>query len=226
MKAIMKVLFYLSTFLFGILALFNLKNDSNFHKFKVPDFNKYISQFEEKDLPFNIDESVFFEYDEEDIDNLPDLNYIEWDEMDFLPFASGRYSRMGPDDYTYEANLAISDDFKTVIVGGKRPFSNIPHYYTIVTYSNKGVVIDHQNIASFWGKNEMTRAYIQDGGLIISETCSNEWEGDDLVAVNLIESNTFTISADGKIDKLDLENIPVEQETTSLPEDRVQVIYD
>ncbi len=173
-------------------------------------FQTYLDSFEKKNLPYVIDENSFF-YPEDrkvakqkpsrkQLEKLRNENIISGEYLDFLPFRQPIYSRMGPDEYTYEAELALSDEYKAVIVGGMRPFGgNHPYYFTLITYGLKGEVISHKEIASSYGKRSIQKCTISQEGEIRIEHIKNEVEDDKIVSTEVSKIEKFMLSESGEI---------------------------
>ncbi len=214
----MKIVAITSPIIILFLAIFSVNKDfsSTAKITKDPDFKSFIKNFDATSLPYSLDENVFYPSKDDDENSSLDFdtkpeNIIEYDNLDFIPYKRPIYSRMGPDDYTYEAELALSKDYKAVIVGGMRAFSQNPHYFNIITYTNEGKVIDYQEVARFYGQREMKRCSISSDGTITIEHCDNTWKDGKLVATDITKIETIVIRETGTIEDANQPTIKVEQ---------------
>ncbi len=214
--------------LFTISAIFMANHFTT--EIDAEKFQTYLDSFEKKELPYVMDESNFF-YPEDrkiakekpsrkQLEKLRNENIISGEALDFLPFRQPIYSRMGPDEYTYEAELALSDEYKAVIVGGMRPFGgNHPYYYTLITYDLEGNVISSQEVAQSYGKRNIQRCSIFPNGEIRIEHTKNEVFEDDIVSTEVSKVEEFTISPSGEIkpiESLIRKVMPEVQQTTPM----------
>ncbi len=181
-------------------------------------FKTFLDSFEEVELPFVLDESSFYNNGREDgIRERDDL--LPFDQLDFIPYKRPMYSRMGPDEYMPEAELALSDDFKAIVVAGKRPFERGAGYFHLITYTNEGTPISYKRIAGAYGKSEMVRCTITEVGTVLVETCLNTWDDNKLVYTEVTGTESFFVTETGEIETVEKGfDKPIQEQVKSNPE--------
>ncbi len=107
---------------------------------KKKTFREFLNNFDNIDLPYDIDQSDFMEY----VANYKGKNKLYSSDRRihsefeaFVPGLGTKFSRVGPNIYLYEAILASSKDAATVIYSSHAPYQDYPEYF-MVTYDNFG----------------------------------------------------------------------------------------
>ncbi|MFK7948378.1 MAG: hypothetical protein AB8G11_12380 [Saprospiraceae bacterium] len=116
---------------------------------KKKKFKEFINNFDNVDLPYDINQADFQDYmtDRKGRSTLYNNNRrIDSEFKTFVPGLGARFSRMGPNIYLYEAVLASSNDAATVIYSSHAPYRDYPAYL-MVTYDASGDIINETTFA-------------------------------------------------------------------------------
>jgi hypothetical protein len=195
----MRIIAIFSSLLFFVVSLNPGETDEK-------DFQAFLSNFGIVSAPYTIDAKYLYH-----LTRRPVSKEISYQDLDFIPYKRPVYSRMGPDDYTYEKEIALSDKYRTIIVGGKRPFEENPHFYHLITYTPKGNVIDYKEVAWTYGKREMARCHIATNGEVTIEHCTNHLDKNGNIAkTDVDETDVFVISDAGKISRKEIKLQPIQ----------------
>ncbi len=134
-------------------------------------FDEFIDGFEKTGLPYEVNRTKFEKVHED----RKFENEIPHEMLDFLPFERRRFSRVGPDDYTFEELLVDTDDIKIIVVGSKMPFSEQLEACHLVVYKNDEPTA-HKRIAFSYGSYKYMTAKV---GNDLTVTIK-EWEVDKM----------------------------------------------
>ncbi len=118
---------------------------------KKRNFKKFLNNFEEIQLPYNIDQDAFQEAAEFRSKNSAQIynseRRISKDFKAFVPGVEARFSRSGPSIYLYEAILAKSNTNATVLYSIHHPYHQFPQYM-LVTYNSSGKILEETIFAN------------------------------------------------------------------------------
>ncbi|MEM6723093.1 MAG: hypothetical protein AAF598_03585 [Bacteroidota bacterium] len=224
MKHLMLLAFVAGTYLAVQLPSTKLAVDTPNEKITFQDF---LDEFEKADLPFVLDyEDLIPDKDPYSFDRPEDLGkQITTDHQAFFPHVERRrFSRMGPNDYYFEQQLAQTDKFILVLYSESRPMTWMKEHYTLVTYSPDGKIIDEYNLAHCMDLTAITMGSISKDLEITKTYATIEWKEEpymmpldenEITEIKLVESSTTRISKSGKFieEGTMLDPIPIEKPT-------------
>lgn len=116
---------------------------------KKKKFQEFINNFDDIELPYDIDQSDFEGYMTDRKKGSALYNNerrIDSEFKAFVPGLGARFSRMGPNIYLYEAVLASTNHASTVIYSSHAPYRDYPEYL-MVTYDNSGEILNKSTFA-------------------------------------------------------------------------------
>lgn len=186
---------------------------------KKKKFKQFLNNFDNVDLPYDIDQSDFADYmtDRKGRSALYNSDRkIDNDFKAFVPGLGARFSRMGPNIYLYEAVIASSNDAATVIYSSHAPYRDYPEYL-MVTYDASGDITDKTTFAHR-AYDQLTIGDIDKAMHVTIKTYTFDYEDEDIRYENAIDESKLNLKqvATSKVTKKG----KVESTSTAVVEER------